>query len=110
MCHVHDGQTLLDLFTGYLRASWELNLHQMLILLDVVTHHAFISRYFKKFRHIHQSDTLDVDGAALLISHVITVRIHHLHLLLLRELISVHNVLHTVVLSPLDKVGEHDLH
>ena len=110
MGHIKDGQALANVLTFDSGTGWELMLHQLLVLLDVVSDHSFFRCNLKKSGDIEKTEAFDVDGPPKFVNTVVSVWIDFLDGCALIKLVSVDHGVNFRVSPPVNEVCPHDLH
>ena len=110
MRHVENGEALDHALTLHGRSGRELQLHEDLVLLNVVPDDALFCRYFEQARDVEDAEPFVVDGPAQLVHSVVPVRVDLLHCGTLSVLISIDDFVNALLSTPIDKVLVHDLH
>jgi hypothetical protein len=82
---VEDIEALLNALAGYGRAGREAQTHEGLIRLNVVSHKTVFCGNLEDLVDLEETQTLDVDGATLLVRAVVVVRVDSLNLIVLLE-------------------------
>ena len=107
MGHIEDGQALAHIRTFDCGAGWELKLHQLLVLLDVVSDHSFLGCNLKKSGDIEKTEAFDVDGPPKFVNTVVAMWINFLDSGALRKLVSIDDGVNFCFSSPIREVCEH---
>ncbi len=82
---VEDIEALLDALAGNGGAGREAETHEGLIRLNVVSHKTVFGGNLEHLVNLEETQTLDVDGATLLVGAVVVVRVDSLNLIVLLE-------------------------
>jgi hypothetical protein len=108
--HIENGQALDHSLTLNGGSGWELELHQILELLDVVSNHTCFGADPEQPCNVENPEAFVVNWAAQLVDSVVEVGVDYLNFFALGKLVVVHNGVDFIPLSPVHEVCEHDLH
>ena len=110
MSHVENCEALINFLTFDCGTGREPEFHHNLILLDVVSDHAFLRSNLKKSGDIEQTEAFNIDRSAELINAVVAMWVNFLHCCALIELIRVNDGVDFLISPPVHEISKHQLH